>query len=78
MSSKINNGYDAEGRLKPKKISYDENPADINVKKLHDRDKGKVPLQVTRSLIILVRPERANPEYAEEYRQRMAAHASNW
>lgn len=74
MARKINSGYNAEGKLKQKKYSMDENPAEVNVNELHSRDKGKVPLQVTKSLVILVSKEKATPEYAAEYRQRMNEH----
>ena len=54
-----------------KRIGTNRNPDGVNMKKLKDRDKGKVPLQISRTLTILVRPEKATPEYAEEYRKRM-------
>lgn len=78
MAKKINSGYDAYGKLKPKKVNLDENPSNVNLKKLHDRDKGKVPLQITPTLMILVAPERANAEYAQEYREKMEYNACKW
>lgn len=77
MARRINAGYDADGKLKPKKIDYNANP-EVNLKKLHDGDKGKVPLRITKTLTILVSPDKATPEYAEQYRQKMYENSLNW
>lgn len=62
-----------------KRIGTDRNPDGVNLKKLKDRDKGKVPLQISKTLTILVRPEKATPEYAEEYRKKMEySYKNNW
>lgn len=53
------------------RFDLDENVAKVNMKALYERDKGKVPLQITKTLTILVSKDKATPEYAEEYRQRM-------
>lgn len=53
------------------RFDLDENVAKVNMKALHERDKGKVPLKINRTLTILVTKEKATPAYAEEYRQRM-------
>lgn len=57
--------------LKKAKADISVNPLGFNLEQYRDIDKGKVPLQVTRSLIVMVDPSRATPEYASTLRERL-------
>jgi hypothetical protein len=57
--------------LKTAKADTSANPESFNHEQYRDIDKGKVPLQVTRTLIVMVDPSRATPEYASTLRERL-------
>ena len=77
MPRKFNCGYDAEGRLKPKKADlFEKGEVDLTLPR--KRDEGKIPYEISPGLIILVTPDKANKEYAEEYREKLAKSAANY
>lgn len=57
--------------LKTAKADISTNPAGFDPERYRDLDKGKVPLQVTRTLIVMVDPSKATPEYASTLRERL-------
>lgn len=77
MPRKFNCGYDAEGKLKPKKVDLFEK-GEIDLTPLRRRDEGKIPYEISPGLIILVTPDKANKEYAEEYRKKLEKSAANY
>lgn len=77
MARKINSGYDAEGRLKAKKADLFEK-GEVDLTLLRKRDEGKIPYEISPGLTILVTPDKANKEYAEEYREKLAKSAANY
>ena len=63
---------------KTAKDNLSANSRELNIESLHNRDAGKVPLRITKSLVILVSKEKATPEYAEEYRTKMENNQNRW
>lgn len=68
--SKTNRGGQTAGVLRPEKESLSDNGT-IDMQALRLRDHGKVPLQINRTLTILVQPQNCTQQYAEQYRHRM-------
>lgn len=59
--------------LKTAKADISANPEGFDHEQYKDIDKGKVPLQITRTLIVMVDPSKATPEYASAIRERLKA-----
>lgn len=62
--------YTADGKPRHKKINTRENGY-VDLVGLKKREKGKLPLRINKSLVLLVTPDKCNEAYAETIRARM-------